>query len=80
VETNKGLLLIISCRYKKKPKQDKYLYNTTQHYFQREQNSTIFHRFLTANFDSVLSFFPARQVSEKIFNESSKTEKNKVLI
>jgi hypothetical protein len=35
--------------------------------------STIFHRFLAANYDSVLSFFPARQVSETILNESSKS-------
>jgi hypothetical protein len=50
--------------------------NTTQHYFFRELNSTIFHRFLVAYYDCVISFFPARQVSEKIFNESSKSTEN----
>jgi hypothetical protein len=49
---------------------------TTQHYFFRELNSTIFHRFLAVNYNSALSFFPARQVSEKIFDESSKSTKN----
>jgi hypothetical protein len=44
--------------------------------FFRELNSTLFHRFLTAHYDSVLSFFPARQVSEIIPNESSKSTKN----
>jgi hypothetical protein len=36
-------------------------------------NSTFFHGFLAAYNYSVLSFFPTRQVSEKIFNESSKS-------
>jgi hypothetical protein len=34
---------------------DLYIY-TTQHYFFRELNSTILHRFSAANYDSVLSF------------------------
>jgi hypothetical protein len=36
-------------------------------------------RFLTAHYDSILSFFPARQVSEKIFNESSKSSENALI-
>jgi hypothetical protein len=34
------------------------------------------HRFSAANYDSVLSFFPARQVSEIILNASSKSTEN----
>jgi hypothetical protein len=41
-----------------------------------ELNSTIFHRFLAAHYDFILGFFPARQVSEKILNESSKRTEN----
>jgi hypothetical protein len=55
---------------------NKKIENTTQHYFFRELNSTLFHRFLTGYYDSALSFFPARQVSETILNESSKNTKN----
>jgi hypothetical protein len=35
-----------------------------------------FHRFSAAINDSVLRFFPARQVSEVILNESSKSTEN----
>jgi hypothetical protein len=43
---------------------------STQQYFFRELNSTIFHRFLAPHYDC------ARQVSEKIFNESFKSTEN----
>jgi hypothetical protein len=49
---------------------------TIQLYFFRELNSTFFHRFSAANYDSVLSFIPARQVFEIILNESSESTKN----
>jgi hypothetical protein len=39
----------------------------------RKLNSTFYHSFSAANYNSLLSFFPARQVSEKILNESSKS-------
>jgi hypothetical protein len=42
---------------------------TTKHYFFRELYLTFFHRFSAAYYDFVLSFFPARQVSEIILNE-----------
>jgi hypothetical protein len=48
----------------------------TQHYFFRELNSTIFHRFSAANYDSVLSLFLACQDCEIVLNESSKTTEN----
>jgi hypothetical protein len=50
--------------------------NTTQHDFFREVISTFFHKFSATNYDSVLSFFPARQVFEIILNESSKSTEN----
>jgi hypothetical protein len=53
--------------------------NSTQNDFFRELNSTIIQRFLAADFDFVLSFFQALQVSEKIFNESSKSTENAVI-
>jgi hypothetical protein len=34
---------------------------------------------MSANYNSVLDFFPARQVSEKIFNESSKNTENALI-
>jgi hypothetical protein len=37
----------------------------------RKLHSTLFHRFSAVNYDSVLSFFSARQVSEIILNKSS---------
>jgi hypothetical protein len=49
---------------------------TTQHYFFHELNSTFFHRFLVANYNHVLSFFPARQAFEIFFNESFKSTEN----
>jgi hypothetical protein len=54
---------------------------TTQHYFFHELNSTLIHRFLAASASDncELSFFPARQVSEKIFNESSKSTENALI-
>jgi hypothetical protein len=55
---------------------DTLLNYTTQHDFFSDLNSTIFHRFSAANYDFVLIFFPARLVSEKIFNESSKSTEN----
>jgi hypothetical protein len=45
----------------------------------RKLNSTFFHKFSAANYDSVLSFFPARQVFEIIFNESSKSIENALI-
>jgi hypothetical protein len=46
-------------------------YNTTQHYFFRE---------LVLSFPfSVLSFFPTRQVSEIVLNESSKSTENALI-
>jgi hypothetical protein len=45
----------------------------------RKLNSTFFHRFSAANYDSVLSLFPARQVAEIILNESSKRTKNALI-
>jgi hypothetical protein len=51
----------------------------TLHDFFRELNSTIFHRFLAAFYDSVLSFFPARQVSEIFVIESSKSTENALI-
>jgi hypothetical protein len=53
--------------------------HTTQHYFFRELNSTFFQRFSAANYDYVLSFFPARQVSEIILHESSKSTENALI-
>jgi hypothetical protein len=38
-----------------------------------------FHRFSAAKYDSVLSFFPARQVSEIILNESSIITENSLI-
>jgi hypothetical protein len=49
---------------------------TTQHYFFRGAKLRHFYRFLAANYESLLSFFPVRQVSEKIFNESLKSTEN----
>jgi hypothetical protein len=48
-------------------------YNTTQHDLFRGPNSTFFHSFSATYYDTVLSFFPARQVSELILNEPSKS-------
>jgi hypothetical protein len=52
---------------------------TTLRYFFRELNTTFFHGFSAVNYDSVLSFFPARQVSEIILNESSKSTENALI-
>jgi hypothetical protein len=52
---------------------------TTQHFFFRELNATFFHRLLAANYDCALSFFPARQVTEIILNESSKRTENALI-
>jgi protein-arginine kinase activator protein McsA len=38
--------------------------------------STCFHGFSAANNDSAVTFFPARQVSEIVLNESSKSTEN----
>jgi hypothetical protein len=38
-----------------------------------------FHKFSTANYYSVLSFFPARQISEIILNEPSKSTENALI-
>jgi hypothetical protein len=40
---------------------------------------TFSHRFLAAYYDSVLSFFPAFQVSEIVLNESSKSTENALI-
>jgi hypothetical protein len=45
----------------------------------RNLNSTFFHRFLTVNYDPVLGFFSARQVSEIVHNESSKSTENALI-
>jgi hypothetical protein len=45
----------------------------------RKLNSTFFHKFSTPYYDSVLSFFAARQVSEIILNESSKSTENAII-
>jgi hypothetical protein len=45
----------------------------------RKLNSTFFHRLLAANYDSVLSFFPASQVSERVLNKSSKSTENALI-
>jgi hypothetical protein len=37
---------------------------------------TFFQRFSAANYDFILSFLPARQVSEIVLNESSKSTEN----
>jgi hypothetical protein len=52
---------------------------TIQHYFFREINATIFHTLLAANYDSVLSFSPARHVSEIPLNESPKSTENALI-
>jgi hypothetical protein len=45
----------------------------------RKLNLTFFHRFSAAYYDYVLSFFPARQVSEIVLNESSKSTENALI-
>jgi hypothetical protein len=45
----------------------------------RKLNSTFFHRFSAACYDSVLSFFSARQGSEIILNISSKNTENALI-
>jgi hypothetical protein len=53
--------------------------NKKQVIFFPQANFNFFHRFLAANYDSVLSFIPARQVSEIILNESSKSTENALI-
>jgi hypothetical protein len=57
----------------------------TGHFLFANLNQLFFHRFSAANYDSVLSFFLARQVSEMdgspqwILNESSKSTENALI-
>jgi hypothetical protein len=53
------------------------LHNSTRFFF-RELNSTIFNWIWAADYDCVLGFFPACQVSEIILNESPKNTENAV--
>jgi hypothetical protein len=46
----------------------------------RKLNSTFFYRFSASNYDSVLSFFPARKVSEIFLNESTENALIEALI
>jgi hypothetical protein len=48
-------------------------------FFLQAKLNFIFHRFSAANYDSVPSFFPARQASEIILNESSKSTENALI-
>jgi hypothetical protein len=73
---------LITCLSKKKLFHHSNLllsYKHTLHYFFRKLNSTCFHRFSAANYESILSFFPARQVSEIILDESSKSSENSLI-
>jgi hypothetical protein len=45
----------------------------------RKLGSTFFHTLLAANYDFVLSFFSERQISEIVFNESSKSTENALI-
>jgi hypothetical protein len=47
-----------------------------EHVFFRELSSTINHRFLAVNYDSVLCFFAVHQVFKIFLNESSKSTEN----
>jgi hypothetical protein len=53
--------------------------NKKQVIFFPQNKLNFFHRFSAVNYDSRLSFFPARQVSEIILNESSKSTENALL-
>jgi hypothetical protein len=45
-------------------------------FIHKEGPLNLFHRFSAADYDSVFSFFPARQGSEIVLNESSKITEN----
>jgi hypothetical protein len=45
-------------------------------FIHKEGPPNLFHRFSAADYDSVFSFFPARQGSEIFLNESSKSTEN----
>jgi hypothetical protein len=52
---------------------------TDVNFIQEEGPPTFFHRFSAADYDSVVSFFPARQGSEIVLNESSKSTENALI-
>jgi ADP-heptose:LPS heptosyltransferase len=53
--------------------------NKKQVFFFPEAKLNFFHRLSAANYDSVLSFFLARQVLDVILNESSKSTENALI-
>jgi hypothetical protein len=53
--------------------------NKKQVIFFLQAKLNFFHRFSDANYDSVLSFFPARQVSEKMLSDSFKNTENALI-
>jgi hypothetical protein len=53
--------------------QDNTVQQKTDHFLSASQTQLLFHKFSAAYYDFILSFIPARQDSEIILNETSKS-------